>query len=234
MLSSWRQSRYATIEPPIASRKFSSFNLPPHEPAPMSRPSQCGRRILVAAMSDDDRNAFSGSLIYRLGLDMDGMDHLQKAQKTKHADIVPFVQAGSIDNTFHLPRHTCWLVDGTEGTDLLALVVNACRSGEDASNIVRRPETRRAAESGTDMVVLIDHMQDTGWNMQKYLELVDAVKTAFQATYGKGLNIPFVPISSASGDNFLEISDKSVWYTRDSAFSGIANRPPTVVEALDG
>lgn len=122
----------------------------------MSRPTRSNRSVLVTAISDDDRNVFMGSLLYRLGLDLPLVERLQKAGKTQYSEVVPFMRATNMEPVFYLPHHSCAFVDDAKTADVLVMVINATMQRADAASLMRQQEAREAMEKGAKVVVLID------------------------------------------------------------------------------
>lgn len=199
----------------------------------MSRPATASLSAVVIAGSEHDKNVFMGSLMYRLGVDLPLMERLQQAGKSQYADIVPFMRTANIDRTFNLPHHSCALVDNIEDADVLIFIIDATATQIDSLSFLQGERGKQASQQSSKRIILVDKMQDVRWDPQKYGDIVRDIHKALGDRSEPKQSLRFVPISSVSGDNFLELSEKSKWYASGSLSAGASHDPVTVVEAID-
>jgi len=72
------------------------------------------------------------------------------------------------------------------------------------------------------LVILINKMDDINWDRERYLHIIQTLKTFLQeAGYDVEKNINWVPIAGLTGDNMLLPSkDKNAdWYRGDTFFT---------------
>ena len=76
-------------------------------------------------------------------------------------------------------------------------------------------------------------MQDVDWDAKVYHDQKARLESAFRERNVDAQHVRYVPISSANGDNLLDLSKKSPWYSDKSAPPGEAIFAQSVVEAID-
>ena len=78
----------------------------------MSHSEAPSKKLKVLALSETDRDVFMGSIIYRTGLELPVLEQLEKANKTRYQDIVPFMHDKDLEPTFYTPKHCCTFIEG--------------------------------------------------------------------------------------------------------------------------
>lgn len=192
-------------------------------------PQGPSKNVKVVALSDTDKDMFIGSLIYRVGLDMSVLQQLERAGKTQYDAIVPFMRDNDLKPGFTTPKHSCLFVEDINTADTLICVVDVTKANSD--NILQLEDLDKAIGNGWNIVVLVESMHHVQWDPQPYYDLVTGLEAAFVNHRASMEQLRFVPISSAGGENFLDLSTKSPWYS-DQARSK-ARIPQTVVQAID-
>ena len=199
----------------------------------MSLSRDVSKKVLVVALSDEDKSMFMGSLVYRTGLDLELLKQLEKAQKTRYDQIIPYMRDVQLQPYFRTAKHRCAFVEGTDTAEVVIILLDITMSTSDALGTLRFEEIKKAVSGGASAVVIVDKMQDANWAPQPYEDLVTNVEAAFKKEYGDAKEICSVPASSVNGDNFLDLSSKSHWYSQQDASSGGVKLPCTVIEAID-
>ena len=169
---------------------------------------------------------FMGSLIYKTGLDSPMLQQLEKAQKTRYDQIVPFMREKQIELTFHTLKNHCTFVEDATTADSIVCLLNIAVAQNEAVKIPHAPEIEKASRKGIRPLVFVDGMQLVEWKQSSYEDIVAGTKSALKDLHDSNAAI-FVPISSTDGDNFLDLSKKSPWYSAGE--SGAL----TVVQAID-
>jgi len=126
------------------------------------------------------------------------------------------------------------MITGTSQADVAILVV-AAPAGEfeagfasEAPGVTPGQTKEHAILASTlgvkQMIVAINKMDEgtVAWSQARYQNIVDEVSRFLKTTGYNPKNVPFIPISGFNGDNMIERSTNSSWY------SG-----PTLLEALD-
>jgi hypothetical protein len=192
----------------------------------MAHSGTVSKRLFVAASSEEEKNMFMGSLIYRTGLDLPMLEQLEKAQRTRYNQIVPFMREKQIEPNFHTPKNYCTFVEDANTADAIVCLLNIALAQDEAVKILQATGTEKALRNGLRPLVFIDKMQLVEWNQSSYEDMVSVTKSALKDLHDGNTAI-FVPISSRDGDNFLDSSKKSSWYSVGE------NRALTVVQAID-
>jgi elongation factor 1-alpha len=120
------------------------------------------------------------------------------------------------------------MITGTSQADVAILVV-AAGTGEFEAGIGKNGQTREHALLSftlglKQMIVAVNKMDiaEPAWSQKRYEEIVSEVGQYLKKVGYNPAKILFVPISGFNGDNMLEKSDNTPWYTG-----------PTLLGALD-
>ena len=74
------------------------------------------------------------------------------------------------------------------------------------------PFRHKGISGGVKIIVVVGKMQDVDWDPQPYKDLIAGLENTLKERGVDAQRLRFVPISSASGDNLLDLSRKSPWY----------------------
>ena len=174
-----------------------------------------------------------GSLVSRTGLDLSLSEQLEKAHRTRYDQIIPFMREEDLEPSFYTTKQYCNFVDDVDMAEVIIFLLNVKMSKPDATDILKLADTGKAAQRGVKFVVIVDRLQDADWAGQPYEDLVASVEITIKEGCAGAKGIRFVPISSMSGDNLLDLSEKSPWYSQQVAASGHSKLPHTVVGTID-
>ena len=194
----------------------------------MEQSRSISKRICVVASSDELSQTFMGSLIYKTGLEMQVLEELEKAKRTQYSDIVPYMREKHIDTTFYTPKNYCAFVDESDAADTVVYLLDATNAKDDTSKVFQTTAAKKSLQRDGRALVLIDRMQAVNWDESTYKDLVSELSQTIKDVHGANIAALAIPISSTDGDNMIETSKKSTWYS--SGDSG----PLTVVHAIDG
>ena len=154
-----------------------------------------------------------GSLIFRLGLEMPVLEQLEKAQKTQYDQIFPFMRENQIEPGFYTPKSHCTFVKDPDEADTTICLLSVTTTQAEAVKSFRLAMTKEMSRSGSQLLVFIDNMQTVNWEHSAYKELDNQCSRSIQRRTGRWSGPIFVPISSKDGDNLLDLSKKSSWYS---------------------
>ena len=192
----------------------------------MAHSGTVSKRIFVAAASEQEKNVFMGSVIYRTGLDLPVLQQLEKAQRTRYDQIVPFMQEKQIEPNFHSPKNYCTFVADAEMADAIVCLLSIAAGENEPVKIPQATEIEKALGNGILPLIFIDNMQLVEWKQSSYEDMVVGSKSALKELPDGNTTI-FVPISSVDGDNLLDLSQKSPWYSAGQ------KEALTVIQAID-
>ena len=119
------------------------------------------------------------------------------------------------------------MITGTSQADVAILVV-ASGTGEFEAGISAGGQTKEHALLAftlgvKQMIVCVNKMDDKSVNFSeaRYKEIKEEVSAFLKRTGYKVENIPFIPISGWNGDNMMELSPNTPWYTGPCLFEAL-------------
>ena len=169
---------------------------------------------------------FMESLIYKTGLELPKLEQLEKVQGISFDQSVAFMREKQIEPNFHKPKNYSTFVEDANTADSIVCLLNIAVAQNEAVEIPHGPEIEKASRKGIRPLVFVDSMQLVEWKQSSYEDIVAGTKSTLNDLHDSNATI-FVPISLTDGDNLLDLSKKSPWYSDGE--SGAL----TVVQAID-
>ena len=197
----------------------------------MSLSRSPSKQLKVVALLEAAKDKFMGLLMYQISLDLRVMKRLENGNRTQHQDIVQFMRNSNIEPTFHTPQHYCTFTEDMKHADAVICLINVTESKPFGILELSYMEDVMATE--VKIIVLVGGMDDVDWNPQPYSDPVAELEKRFKKHGVDRRRLRSVPIASAGGDNFLDLSSKSPWYSGKAVDLGQTELPLTVVEAID-
>ena len=137
------------------------------------------------------------------------------------------MRENQIDSGFYTPQSYCTFVKDSNTADAIICLLSIKTTQSEAAKIFQLTETEEPSRNGARSLIFVDNMQTVNWDHPAYKELVANVEGALKDVKKDRVDPIFVPISSKDGDNFLDLSKKSAWYSSGEY------KPLTVVQAID-
>ncbi|CAG5182956.1 uncharacterized protein ALTATR162_LOCUS10419 [Alternaria atra] len=169
-------------------------------------------------------NTATGNLIYMLGgIDLQTLAKLQEKGIDSYEKAAQELRDTNEELYFYTPRHRVTIKDRISSADGLLLVVTPPLQAADAfftGDFVDEVKGSESLFAKGKAIILVKTPENHDWSESVYNDLVRSIRTALQHLGISAGSTPIVP-SNLRGENFIEPSLKTPWYTNVTLVTGL-------------
>merc|ERR1711881_48735 len=180
------------------------------------------------------KSTLAGRMIHQCGgIELGTMELLQTHDVKKYDEVYKMIVSSGLDPDFYIPpRQRVRFVRASETPDAAILVVSPSNTalGDVPSGW---PENTRKLFQSMKVIVAVNKLDQCSWSED---EFKTAVRETQQELEKHDLAVKdqyFVPISAISGNNMIELSGDSPWFSGTGRDKSKVDKGVTLLEALE-
>ncbi|PPJ52930.1 hypothetical protein CBER1_11664 [Cercospora berteroae] len=206
------------------------------------------KKVHVSGVHEEDVASLIGCLVYKLGLDMPSLEALEKAGSHAYADIPRYLANKNLQPSFYTKQNLCEVIgkylsfhlfsgrtylptDNPQIADTILLLVGITSPEQEVIKFLQSWVSRAESCHNTKLVVLVGKMEQIHWSASKYDQLLSTIESHLQ--HERLVDVLFIPISIADGNNLLENSEKLISFRRRIGPGAQDAGPQSLVDAID-